>query len=42
MRCSLYSNTTLVNCNRKIGVVILVLCFLVIRQEFDPEREEWR
>ena len=21
---------------------ILVLCFLVIRQEFDPEREEWR
>ena len=28
--------------SRKIGVVILVLCFLVIRQEFDPEREEWR
>ncbi len=28
--------------SRKIGAVILVLCFLVIRQEFDPEREEWR
>ena len=28
--------------SRKIWAVILVLCFLVIRQEFDPEREEWR